>query len=626
VEGDGRVVGGRYTLLRQLGSGGMAEVWLAADGRLGDKHVAVKRLLGFQSGRDHSIDVERARREALAASRLNHPNLVSVTDFVADDGEPFIVMEYVDGVTLDELIGGHGLPTARAARLIGQVAAALAEAHEAGIVHRDIKPANIMVTPRDVAKLADFGIARTVGDKRLTNTGFFTGTIAYLAPELLDGADATSASDVWSLGAVLFETIEGRPAFVGESTPSIIAAIAIKEVPRSTRSPQLAPIVERMLRRDPADRMRISEVTTELAKVANRSAPADATNQPTEHSRETVLTPLSAPAPPPLASPGGFPPLPALPPPPSRQRSGRTWWVASAVVVLVAAGTVVAIVATQGNGDNVEGNPPGSPSHSSSGAASTSPTGVGTTNGFQVLAHRGGRESYAEETLPSLVDAAEHGYAVETDVRWTSDGVAVLVHDPTTAANLECDGGPYRVADTTLAVLEAKCHTPAAASPNGKTYPPPTFDAVATALENVPGATLFAEVKVVQTPKQVTDFLAILNRYHLIDRAVVTSFKEDELAKMRAAAKPLGTTMRLMRFVGMTRIPASDLADADLTFVGVDVRAVTKEYLTSLRAAGLKTVAYTADSDEQWRVARAAGADYVLTDVPGAYLAWVAGG
>jgi serine/threonine protein kinase len=620
MDGDGRVVGGRYTLRRRLGRGGMAEVWLATDGRLGDKHVAVKKLLGFQPGRDHSIDVERARREALAASRLNHPNLVSVTDFVADDGEPFIVMEYVEGVTLDELIDGHGLPTARAARLIGQVAAALAEAHEAGIVHRDIKPANIMVTPRDVAKLADFGIARTVGDKRLTSTGFFTGTIAYLAPELLDGADATSASDVWSLGAVLFETIEGRAAFAGESTPGIIAAIAIKELPRSSRSPQLAPIVERMLRRDPAERMGIAEVASKLAMVASGSAPPGSSDRPTEQSRATVLfTPPEGTAPPPL---GGFQPLPIPASPPSHRRSGRMWWVAAAAVVATAAG-VVALVLTQGGGNNVAGNPPTSTSHSSSNTASTSPTPGGTTQGFRVLAHRGGREAYAEETLPSLVDAARHGYGVETDVRWTSDGVAVLVHNPTTADNLECEGGPYPIADITLSDLQAKCHTPAAASPDDKTYPPPTFDAVATALEDVPGATLFAEVKTVQTPKRAADFLAILNRHHLLDRAVVTSFMPDELAKIRAAATPLGTSMRLMRFVGTTKVPASDLRAASVTFVGVALRAATKQYLASLRAAGLKSIVYTADNDDEWRTARSVGADYVLTDVPGAYLAWL---
>ena len=269
MDGAGTVVGDRYLLLRRLGTGGMGEVWLAADRRLGDKHVAVKRLLGFRpDAAGAAQDVERARREALAASRLNHPNLVLVTDFVAGSGEPFIVMEYVEGVELGSLIGDEGIPLQRAAQLISQVAAALAEAHDAGIVHRDIKPANILITRRDVAKVADFGIARSAGDPRLTRTGFFTGTVGYLAPEVLGGAEATSASDVWSLGAVLFETVEGRPAFPGDSATAVIAAIAFGALPTPQRVPQLAPLIGRLLERDPARRLPIHDIGAELARAA----------------------------------------------------------------------------------------------------------------------------------------------------------------------------------------------------------------------------------------------------------------------------------------------------------------------------------------------------------------------
>ena len=305
--GDGEdvvVIGERYRLLRKLGSGGMAEVWLAADLRLGDKRVAVKRLLGYRAdGEQGALDVERARREALSASRLSHPNLVAVTDFVAENREPFIVMEYVEGVTLSDLIGEQGLGTRRAAHLIAQVASAVAEAHGQRIVHRDIKPANILVTSRDVAKLADFGIARTLDDPRLTQTGFFTGTVGYLAPEVLGGADSSFATDVWALGVVLYEAVEGRPAFEGTTAPAIIAAIVLHDLPVARSSPELAPLITRMMNRDPNQRPTVDEVATELRQIAARAEPAVRPAADTDSGRETVVAPFTRPAPP--TAPGG---------------------------------------------------------------------------------------------------------------------------------------------------------------------------------------------------------------------------------------------------------------------------------------------------------------------------------
>ncbi len=683
------VIGDRYRLLRKLGSGGMAEVWLAADLRLGDKRVAVKRLLGYRAGGSESaLDVERARREALSASRLSHPNLVAVTDFVAENSEPFIVMEYVEGVTLSDLIGDQGLGTRRAAHLIAQVASAVADAHEQRIVHRDIKPANILVTGRDVAKLADFGIARTLDDPRLTQTGYFTGTVGYLAPEVLSGADSSFASDVWALGVVLYEAVEGRPAFDGTTAPAIIAAIVLHELPVATSSPQLAPLITRMMNRDPAQRPTMDEVATELRQVAARPEPPTRPAEDTaedDSGRETVVAPFDRAAPPkapggqqprppsshpppshPLSShppsspppsphavtsrpptygptggpgPGGPPPFLSGPSSPARsapttprKSRRRPWVIAAAVVVLAGAGTG-GYALTSGSSDtptaagqsrsaSVAGTSAPAATGSSASAGSTAATGSPTGAGFQVLAHRGGQESFAEETLPAFVDAANRGYAVETDIRWTSDGVPILVHDENTAAGMICTPSSYLVSKTTYATLQKNCHSPASASKDGHVYGIPTFEDAVKALSDIPGATLFAEIKTVQTPSQVRQLLSILERNGLTDRTVITSFKAGELAKMYAQAQRDGVHLMLLQFVQTTPTPAKTLAGEHLAYVAVEMHTASAAYLASLHTIGVKTIVFTVDTPTEWAAAQQAKADYVLTDLPGAYLAW----
>ncbi|HET6877631.1 MAG TPA: serine/threonine-protein kinase [Jatrophihabitans sp.] len=371
------VIGDRYVLLRPLGSGGMAEVWLAADERLNGKHVAVKRLRGFATDTERSpVDVERARREAFAASRVSHPNLVAVTDFVADDGEPFIVMEYVAGTTLAEICESGGLPARVAARILAHVADALAAAHHAGIVHRDVKPANIMVAERGDAKLTDFGIARSPDDDRLTKTGFFTGTMSYLAPEVLDGNQAGPAGDVWALGATLYEAVEGRPAFTGESTAMLIARIVMGPGPEPLSDPSLAPLVDRMLSRDPANRPTAAEVADQLRAIAADepgAEPAANLTAPTVVNAEARLT----------TGDGA-----RRPPPRPRARPktrGRIWLVAALPAALATViGVSLAVTAGQGADTPVAGgehppilsSPAGSPTtvaQSTVGQPTTSP-------------------------------------------------------------------------------------------------------------------------------------------------------------------------------------------------------------------------------------------------------------
>jgi predicted Ser/Thr protein kinase len=261
------VIAGRYTLEREIGRGGSGTVHLAHDEVLG-RHVAIKRI-GVMPGTTQA-EVARAEREARIAAGLNHVNVVSVFDLVHEDDQHFLVMEYVDGQTLSQLVNASGpLDTLHAASLIGQVADALAEAHAAGIVHRDVKPSNVLVAEGTVAKLTDFGIARSQSDASLTQTGLVTGSPAYLAPEVASGGSSTTASDVWSLGATLYHCLSGRaPYEVGDNVIGALYKIVHEDPPRLPASEPLAGLLEVMLVKDPGLRWPMERVRDELRRVA----------------------------------------------------------------------------------------------------------------------------------------------------------------------------------------------------------------------------------------------------------------------------------------------------------------------------------------------------------------------
>ena len=216
------VFNGRYELHRRLGRGGMAEVFLARD-QLLDRPVAVKVLFP-EFATDPSF-VERFRREATAAANLNHPNIVGVFDWGEADNTYFIVMEYVDGRTLSEILRSEGpLHPDRVADVGADVAAALGFAHRNGVVHRDVKPGNVIVTSTGLVKVADFGIARAItasSDDDLTQVGTVMGTAAYFSPEQARGDAVDPRSDIYSLGCVLYELVVGRAPFQGDSPVSI---------------------------------------------------------------------------------------------------------------------------------------------------------------------------------------------------------------------------------------------------------------------------------------------------------------------------------------------------------------------------------------------------------------------
>ncbi|HVF33244.1 MAG TPA: Stk1 family PASTA domain-containing Ser/Thr kinase [Acidimicrobiales bacterium] len=229
-----QVFSGRYEITRHLARGGMAEVYLARDLLL-DRPVALKVLFPELST-DRNF-VERFRREAQAAANLSHPNIVSIYDWCEEDGTYFIVMEYVEGRTLGQIVRGDGpLLSERAAEIGADVAAALGFAHRSDVVHRDVKPGNVLISPTGQVKVTDFGIARAANsDQDLTQTGAVMGTATYFSPEQAQGNRVDGRSDVYSLGVVLYELCVGKPPFAGEN-PMVIAYKHVREEPVPPRA------------------------------------------------------------------------------------------------------------------------------------------------------------------------------------------------------------------------------------------------------------------------------------------------------------------------------------------------------------------------------------------------------
>ena len=222
------LLGGRYQMEARIGAGGMAEVFRGFDPVL-NRTVAIK-VLNPQFARDTSF-VERFRREAQAAARLNQPNIVAVYDTGADEGTQFIVMEFIEGRTLGEFMETGRKPTpVQAAEIAQKICAALAAAHAAGVIHRDIKPGNVMVTRDGTVKVMDFGIARVLGPETAPQTSAVLGTASYLSPEQAQGGPVDARTDIYSLGAVLYEMLTGRPPFMGD-TPVAVAYKQVNETP-----------------------------------------------------------------------------------------------------------------------------------------------------------------------------------------------------------------------------------------------------------------------------------------------------------------------------------------------------------------------------------------------------------
>ena len=264
-----RLVAGRYAIFSEIGRGGMGIVWLAEDRTIG-RRVAIKELHLPDGVPDDERGVfnERVLREARTAGRLNDPAVVTVYDVLQESGNTYIVMELIQAPTLADLVRQSGpLPSPAVSALAAQLLSALEAAHAAGIVHRDVKPSNVMVLPNGRVKLTDFGIAQSLDDPRLTTSGVLIGSPTYMAPERIQGGEADGASDLWSLGQVLFYAVEGYSPYERSSTAATMHAI-MTEVPYLTRCQgPLASVIMGLLINTPQARLTATQVRGLLAQV-----------------------------------------------------------------------------------------------------------------------------------------------------------------------------------------------------------------------------------------------------------------------------------------------------------------------------------------------------------------------
>jgi len=274
----GQLIAEHYRLVERIGSGGTGVVWRATDERL-RRSVAIKQIQIKPSlpEAERGIMRQRAIREARNAARFQHPNAIVVFDITEHDGDPCLVMEYLQSSSLAAVLAAQGtLPLTQVARIGEQVASALIAAHNAGIVHRDVKPGNVLLDDHGTVKITDFGISRAAGDATLTETGLICGTAAYLAPEVARGSDPTPAADVFSLGATLFHALEGEPPYGASANPlAVLYAAANGQVSQPRNAGQATEFLLALLDPDPDVRpsMRVARDTLTAFADAGSAAP-----------------------------------------------------------------------------------------------------------------------------------------------------------------------------------------------------------------------------------------------------------------------------------------------------------------------------------------------------------------
>lgn len=368
---------GRYRLVRLAGGGGMAEVWLAEDLRLG-RPVALK-ILRERISREHDGDLVSAlEREARVVARLQHPNIVSVYDAGQSGGRNFLAMEFVDGQSLRQVLNSRGRLGQQQAVTVGiQVAEALEYAHSQGVVHNDVKPENILVTDRGVAKVTDFGVAETVTRTLSPDEARdLLGTIAYLAPEVIQGSPPDQRSDVYSLALTIYELVSGRPPFGGVSAAAMAGQrLAAPAPPVRTYAPEVSAELEQVLARAlsflPADRFQTA-ADFGRALAAVRATPP-VVGSPPPPSPPAARAAQQRPAAtrydtPTLVRRGG-------PPPPNRgSNAAAITAVVAAILIALGAGAVLGFALLgDGDGDD-DGEPTTTPAATPTEEPTESPT------------------------------------------------------------------------------------------------------------------------------------------------------------------------------------------------------------------------------------------------------------
>ncbi|MFI0721499.1 serine/threonine-protein kinase [Streptomyces sp. NPDC021224] len=481
----GRLVAGRYRLLERIGRGGMGTVWRAQDELL-DRQVAVKKLHPPQPDMDDdelATLFERTRREARAAARISHPNVIVVHDVVDDAGLPSIVMEYVPSMTLGDLVKEHGaLAPGDAARIGRGMVAALIAAHRAGVLHRDVKPGNVLLghpaggPPRadtDTGTgtgtgrvplgsrivLTDFGIAQSSGTSTLTRTGEIIGSIDFLSPERLRGAPPGPEADLWALGATLYQAVDGRSPFRRPTAIETAYAIAEETIEPPPGAGALTEVIAGLLAKEPTERLsaeqaermlRIPAAEPDTAFVERTGLTRPVPPPPAGPVRQVTMT-----APPgtgPHTGPGqpaytGSVPPPREPQlgsqhhgPPSGDRRRRPWpWVAAAVAVAVVAAAVAVAV------DRAHSSDAASPDPSPTATGTAAPTsGTPTQDPTTAPPPTTGAPTYEPPPVPDgyhLAEQANRGYRVPVPDGWHKKvydgGDQVSYIDPTDTVALK---------------------------------------------------------------------------------------------------------------------------------------------------------------------------------------------
>ncbi|MBM7170833.1 serine/threonine protein kinase [Streptomyces sp. G44] len=377
-----RVIAGRYRLLAPLGEGGMGTVWRARDEVLG-REVAVKEVrapAGLPAAEAARL-YARLERQAWAAARIPHRNVVTVHDVATEEGRPWIVMELVRGLSLSDVLDAEGaLPPRRAARVGAEVLAALRAAHDAGVLHRDVKPGNVLIANDGRVVLTDFGIATVEGGSAPTMTGEVVGSPEFLAPERALGQRPGPASDLWSLGVLLYAAVEGSSPFRRETPLSTLRAVVDEELPPARAAGPLTPVVEGLLRKDPAERMPAADAERDLRLIVSGGRPLTET-------RLAGTPQAEAPPPhPPAATAGGGPSAPAPPAAgpaatasdtttaePPRSRRTMAALIAGLVALALALGGLTYALVTRDDGDGGSSTGDGSDGGGSGGGTTPPP-------------------------------------------------------------------------------------------------------------------------------------------------------------------------------------------------------------------------------------------------------------